>query len=385
MLLQLLAPLALALPTRPMDLIIVGPGTPFGTNLQAAVNQVAEGGTVLVQDGTYGDIDLPPKSLNLASAGGAAVSIDSLVLDGMPAGKRLTVRRIRTDFIILEDASGVVLLEEITLLEEQLASGHVFVRNCADVVLTRIAIEPTTNPSELFLPLPVIEVEDSRLALFDSVLGTLAYGSHAVLARGAELYIQNCRLTGADGRDARTFDSCFLAPCAFHATDGGAGLRLQDDRSDVVHWNTTFSGGRGGDSSFSCCFDGSDAPPIQNDGSAVSSVSVAAQPPELALSRQTLRVGQTFTTTGTAPAGAFAWLLIDLDYVPGLQLGPAIGRLYLSLTHGATCPLGVVPTAPLRLSLPALAGLPLSVHVQAIAVHAGEVVLGAPGLLSLRL
>ena len=46
--------------------------------------------------------------------------------------------------------------------------------------------------------------------------------------------------------------------------------------------------------------------------------------------------------------------------------------------------LGVAPTAPLTLSLPALPGLPLSIYAQAIAFQPGTLTFGAPELLLLR-
>ena len=175
-----------------------GPGTL--PTIQEAVDAAADLDLLLIESGAYEPFLVGDKSLTIVGRAGAVVSSFSfgtfglddpspIVVDGLSAGKRLTIRSLTADAQFIEingideldepvelrSCAGTVLFEECALS----ASGAgVLVESCADVTFNRCTIDAGSSYyysfNEEYWEQPGMRTSASNVYLYDTaVQGTV--------------------------------------------------------------------------------------------------------------------------------------------------------------------------------------------------------------------
>jgi hypothetical protein len=201
----------------------------FGS-LPAAVAAAADGDTLLVRPGSYGQIVLDGKGLTIVGQGDVSVTgggfftpaVPSLDVVNLGVNQRLVLRNL--DFFgatitndglrmtRLEDCAGPVLLEDCTVTPQFLTGYPMEASNCASLTLVRCS---------------VIGGQSFIDTSTGSVLGNVSFT--AVSVRDCQVAIYDSLLQGSTGRAGFDFNGQAVPP-----TDPGHGLRVIDSSFLVV-------------------------------------------------------------------------------------------------------------------------------------------------------
>lgn len=196
-----------------------GPGADFAT-IQAAVDAAREGDTIVVRDGTYGNVVVHARSLSIVSDGPRARIDGSIWVRSLAPHQCALVRGFRASFgAHVANCAGAVWLEDIESLD---ASGACSFGDRAG--------------SEVWSSSSVTLV---RCTLQGERLGTTTSGAigsgPGLEARASRVHAFDCRLLGGAGRGGGS---------GLPALPGGPGLRV--DESTVTLSGCTVVGGPGG-------------------------------------------------------------------------------------------------------------------------------------------
>jgi len=176
-----------------------GPGVDF-TNVQAAVNAASNGDSVLLKSGSYPSFGIVAKDVDVIADVGANVTVAGFSVRMLPAGRAVVVRGIV--------ASGGT--EEGAQIKN--CAGHVTLEDC--VLVGADGDGAFTSPN------------------FDP------NGSSGALVDGStQVAIVRCQLFGGDGDDYVPLTALF----------GGGGDGLFAEGSFIALYDTTCTGGAGGD------------------------------------------------------------------------------------------------------------------------------------------
>lgn len=217
-----------------------GPGSDFAT-ISAAVAGAADGDTLLVREGNYPEtVVIDDRDLSIVADTTSWVVVYGFVVRNISAGRSVLVNGIETAPLTINagyslrivDCAGPVLIEECVLgsgeqTNPTSGTGGKFVVRSQQVTFARCELE-----AEVFLALPTLYVEDSRVALFECLaigregsppplFGPPQLATPAIELFGSIATLSACQLTGGAGSNGLGR----LGNCA-DGGDGAPALRV---------------------------------------------------------------------------------------------------------------------------------------------------------------
>lgn len=358
------------------------PGSDF-TEIQPAVDAVADGDTLLVRHGDYGAFTIDGKALVVVEDTGASATAGALVVRNLAAGQTVSIRGVSPVTIALTSNSGAVLLESLDI-------GFLF-GTCLPVGTGQaLTIDACAN---------VVAV---RCSFFSGVTGALAYDG--IDAKGSSLHLYETTVGGgtafaigaiSGGIGVDLFNSfLFASGCTFYGGcgttgelcttggNGGAALRLSGAESEGYLLETVLDNGEGacaGGYPFcgSCGFDGFSTGNFETVAGYARDYSLASPGTG----------GQTTPLSYAGKPGDLVFSVVGLSasplHVPDLTgtLIPALPPIVIA--HGPADPAGALALSVALPPLPPGIGA-FTVFAQGAAISGvGAVVLASPTQLSI--
>ena len=295
-----------------------GPGTDF-TSLYDAVNNAADGDTLLIREGVYNNffLQLFDRSLSLVAEEGAHVGVPEIIVQGLGPDQTVVIRGLTSSesgpflpALDIRDNQGTVWIENVDTTPGNGFGGGIEIRDSDNVVLVDVHSGwPTANPPSL----DTLLIDNSVVSVFDSEIGGIPR-SAGIEVNASRLYVQGSQITG--GR-------CGGQPQGF------PGILATD--SEVFLMDTTVVGGS--------CNSGPDGMRIQSQGSTGGlldgdATTLSFSGPETA--------GSTVEVAYEGRAGAVAFLLVSDESEPTPLL--PFGTLLLSTPFDVLA-LGAVPAS----------------------------------------
>lgn len=249
------------------------------TNIQPAVLAAADGDTLLVRPGSYGNVELVGKSLSILGEGGNVVvklvNVGHVRVEGVPAGGHLVLAGLnilapeffdapRRSGLLMQDVQGPARVQDCFIEGAEPFPGNVGngghgaeVVDCGNVTFVRCMLQGGAGPDG---PGPVsqgydggdgLHAESSRVLIQDG----RATGGNAGGGDGGGIGGDGAWLTGSS--QVGSFNGALIIGGAggsdwyafFGPGKGGAGLRIVDGAAGRSR-DTTFKGGLGGGNGF---------------------------------------------------------------------------------------------------------------------------------------
>lgn len=334
--------------------------------IQAAIDAVDDGGTVLVRAGDYGLTRITGKSVNVFVDGDANTNCGVLEVTDLAAGQRVLVHGwVTTGGMRLRDSEGGIWLEDCRVD----SFGALTATFCDSVVM--VGCTMNSDPDwYAFGPSEGVEVFDSTLHAYGSTfIGGQGLGGSSLiecvagspggpaveLSTGSWFFASDCSFAGGDGGNAGT--EGFEA--RGNGSDGGPGLlSYAGTNADLL--GCTLAGGPAGLGTDGC-LDGAQGSAVQELGGVVDFVDEA---PRSISTPGPVQPGETFDVVVSGESGDQVFAVAAASTFP-LELPGVAGPLQ------PASPWVIVPVGP----LPASGVATLSVTLGASAAGAGATVL----------
>lgn len=364
-----------------------GPGVAF-TAIQPAVDAAADGDTVLVRRGIYGDFTIDGKAVSVA-ADGEGVQVRSVTVANTGPTQPVVLRRLTsrafTDALTIDACLGAIQIEDCTLtpLGPTTASSN-----------TSPGARVTDSPQVTFAGclligagpqgMPNRSASEGLVVLRSSVtlhgctvmggpgessMLMRVVGGPGVVLSQAFVAADDTAILGGNGGVAFSV----LLTCVQVGTAGGDALVFTSARDRLYAFGGSITAGQGGN--FSSC------PPVP-DGARVVGPGTLTEVPGVVptlMASSPVRAGQSLSLQITGPVGAGAAVLASSIHAP-LFVAACRGTLDPSLATGTTLGLGVVPPSgqlALSVSLPTPLGVQaVTLYVQTVMAQGGSCLLG---------
>ncbi|MEM7305652.1 MAG: hypothetical protein AAF682_03225 [Planctomycetota bacterium] len=354
-----------------------GPDADF-TDIQPAVDAAADGDTVQVREGSYGDVLVDARSLSVVAEAAASVGAGEVTVRNVAGSQSVVLRGFGVSGVDLTSNQGPVLLESIgggfgpSLCSPFISGGAANILACDAVVLSGCTFTGNFADSVgdvgLRITSSTVHAYETRAA-GSTPLAAGGSGGFGVTAFGSFLFASGGSFAGGCGADTGF-------PCSGTGGTGGAGLFASGSTVNLV--SVELAGGKGG-FGFGCG-DGLDGQPVLGGFTAV-----AGNPRGYSISPFG-DGGASATIDYAGVAGDLVFSLIALDVEP-LYLAELAGSLALTIppilvSHG------VAGDGTLTVSVP-LPSLPpgqeaFTVYAQGAAISpVGAAVLAAPSVLTI--
>ena len=205
------------------------------TDIQPAIDAAADGDTVVVRSGFYGDFVIMGKSLTVVGDG--APTVGPFRVQSTAADQVVTIRGLRSEGIILavvplgevRDCLGPVHLEQVVVdyqfLHNDVPFPALSVRDSHQVTLTRCELlgrDGVGSSNEFIYGLQGsngVEIDDASVFAYDCTIrggnggnggvpvfggpiNSTAGGAGVTLRGGAMMFASGCDIAGGDGGDA---------------------------------------------------------------------------------------------------------------------------------------------------------------------------------------
>ncbi len=364
-----------------------GPGYDF-TGLQAAIDFAADGDTILVRTGAYGDNTIDGKALVVAEEPGDSVKMTSIAVRNLQSHEKVVLRGIASDRWTLEANQGPVWLESVDggsasplscILGTGPGSAHkLTISDCADVVIIRSSFLGGASYSTL-ASFDGIHATNSNLTLFETRAGGGMLQDHGVDGgdgldiTDCTLFASGCEFVGGCGAQGDLCDA---------GGDGGAGLRRVGGAEPQL-LECELAGGNGG-----CAAEYPLCPYCGAPGSAstASYALIAGFARDYAIASPGTGGGTT-TLAYSGKPGDLVFSLISLGqdslFLPELAGTLVLPIMPILISHGPASGSGTLGVSvPLPTLPPGIEAF--TVYAQAAAISGvGAAVLGAPSQLTI--
>ncbi|MEZ5978491.1 MAG: hypothetical protein R3F34_09755 [Planctomycetota bacterium] len=329
----------------------LGPGADTDT-IAHGLQLAADGDVVLVREGSYPEfVSIPNRSVVLTADAGALVEVAQLTINGVGAGRTVTIRGL--DFAptpgffgaaaLLVGVDAVVHVEDCTFEGGNvLSDGALRILQCDDVVVSRCTI---LAPNSSATGVASLDVEGSNAALFEcvvdggdgsSIVGTNVVATPALVAADSLVTLTGCVLHGGDGAPGSAVLACS------DGSDGAPGLVVDGLGLSVVELiDTTATGGAGGTAVQPC------SPGAPGQDTVVLAGTLSVRPglaPHFRFASP-LRSGDPWDFDLAALPNSFAWIVIGVAPGPIQSFAPVVDGVVTVGAPQFLVPLGNLPAS----------------------------------------